>query len=600
MTEVTCLRLAPVPKRLTRREGVFRMPGQAYTYLYAEDPGLLLPAARKTGLGWPVTASPKGPKDQIGLVIRLDEAAGISAQGYKLAVGPKRIEIESSTPVGAFYGACTLAQILRQSEDAIPCLAISDWPDLPARGVMLDISRDKVPTMETLYHLVDLLSDWKINQLQLYTEHTFAYLAHPMVWEKASPITGEEIMALDEYCRSHFVELVPNQNSFGHMERWLKHDRYRPLAEAPNGCDTEWGHMSHPFSLCATDRRSIRFLAGLYDELLPHFSSRLFNVGCDETIDLGRGRSRKACEERGTGRVYLDFLLDIYRLVTDRGRRMQFWGDIITGYPELIPELPKDMIALEWGYKFDHPFAERCARFSEAQVPFYVCPGASGWNSIVGRAENAVGNIANAAKNGLAQGTAGLLVTEWGDNGHWQPLSVGYLGLMVGAMASWNVKADLTRGLAENLSLHAFQDLTGKTGQAFYDLGNLYLAFAKRTGNSSVPWQMLFSPIDDTAVVDGVRLSEFGDMERRLREIRAAVRGEKTTAPDADIVRAELAHVIATCQLSALIGKMKLGTPAPEDLPQRINEVKRSHEEAWLLRNRPGGLSDSVARMKAG
>ena len=114
MTDVTCLRLAPVPKRFTRREGMLKMPAQAYTYLYAEDPGLLLPAARKTGLGWPVTASPKAPKEQIGLVIRLDEAGDIAAEGYKLAVGPEQVEIKSSTPAGAFYGACTLAQILRQ------------------------------------------------------------------------------------------------------------------------------------------------------------------------------------------------------------------------------------------------------------------------------------------------------------------------------------------------------------------------------------------------------------------------------------------------------------------------------------------------------
>jgi hypothetical protein len=34
---------------------------------------------------------------------------------------------------------------------------------------MLDVSRDRVPTMATLFHLVDLLAEWKINQLQLYT-----------------------------------------------------------------------------------------------------------------------------------------------------------------------------------------------------------------------------------------------------------------------------------------------------------------------------------------------------------------------------------------------------------------------------------------------
>src|SRR6185369_4793545 len=100
---------------------------------------------------------------------------------------------------------------------------------------MLDISRDKVPTMKTLYELVDLLASWKINQLQLYTEHTFAYRNHEDVWKKASPMTAEEIRDLDEYCAERFIDLVPNQNSFGHMERWFEHPEYLQLAEAPNG-----------------------------------------------------------------------------------------------------------------------------------------------------------------------------------------------------------------------------------------------------------------------------------------------------------------------------------------------------------------------------
>src|SRR5207342_333696 len=110
-----------------------------------------------------------------------------------------------------------------------------DWPDFAVRGVMLDISRDKVPTMATLYEMVNLFASLKINQLQLYTEHTFAYSQHEEVWRNASPMTAEEIQFLDQYCKQRFIELVPNQNSFGHMERWLKHEKYRHLAESPDG-----------------------------------------------------------------------------------------------------------------------------------------------------------------------------------------------------------------------------------------------------------------------------------------------------------------------------------------------------------------------------
>lgn len=49
---------------------------------------------------------------------------------------------------------------------------------------------------------------------------------------------------------------------------------------------------------------------------------------------------------------------------------MQFWGDIVQHHPELIPEIPKDVIVLEWGYESDHPFAYRCKKIKETGIPF--------------------------------------------------------------------------------------------------------------------------------------------------------------------------------------------------------------------------------------
>ena len=105
------------------------------------------------------------------------------------------------------------------------------------RAYMLDISRDRVPTMETLKLIVDILARYRYNQLQLYTEHTFQYEGHEEVWEDSSPMTPREIAKLQAYCQVQGVELVPNQNSFGHMERWLVHPKYNSLARFPKGGD---------------------------------------------------------------------------------------------------------------------------------------------------------------------------------------------------------------------------------------------------------------------------------------------------------------------------------------------------------------------------
>ncbi|HEY3702419.1 MAG TPA: glycoside hydrolase family 20 zincin-like fold domain-containing protein, partial [Acidimicrobiales bacterium] len=161
--------------------------------------------------------------------------SSLPAQGYELRIDAEAVHLDAGDDAGVFYGDATLDQLAHLHGGHLPVGTIRDWPDFPVRGVMLDISRDKVPTMETLETLVDRLASWKVNQVQLYFEHTFAYRDHEEVWRRASPLSAEEVRQLDAFCRARHVELVPNQNCLGHMGRWLAHERYRPLAIAPDG-----------------------------------------------------------------------------------------------------------------------------------------------------------------------------------------------------------------------------------------------------------------------------------------------------------------------------------------------------------------------------
>jgi hypothetical protein len=157
--------------------------------------------------------------------------------------------------------------------------------------------------------------------------------------------------------------------------------------------------MSSRRSLSPTEKGSIELMKELYAELLPNFTSPYFNIGCDETVELGVGKSKQMCEEIGKGQVYLNFLTQLKSEVDKYNLRVQFWGDIILHHPELIPELPKDMIALIWGYDEHYPFDKNCAKFKAAGLDYYVCPGTSSWMTIIGRNKNAFGNLQNDAIN---------------------------------------------------------------------------------------------------------------------------------------------------------------------------------------------------------
>jgi len=537
--------------------------------------------------------------------VRTGAASGLGPEGYRLTAGDARVVIESGGPAGAFYARATLAQLCRlhESAGAIPGLFIEDRPDLAYRGVMLDVSRDRVPTIATLHRLVDELSSWKVNVLQLYTEHTFAYPGHADVWKDASPLTAVEIQDLDAYCRERFVELVPNQNSFGHMERWLRVPAYAPLAEmaAPDG---------ETMSLCPVDPRAVDFLAGLYDALLPSFSSRRLNVGCDETVDLGKGRSRDAVEARGKGVVYLEFLEKIHALVAARGRTMQFWGDIILEHPELISRLPKDAVALNWGYEADHPFDPEGARFSAAGIEHHVCPGTSSWLSLTGRTTNAVANIAAAASAAAAHRATGMLVTDWGDYGHHQPLPISYPGLAYGAACMWGRAANESLDLGAALDTHVFRDPTGILGHALCALGDVHRETGATPKNATVAALLLLFPertIGEGRLA-GVTAEGLAQAAARAEEIVAPIPDSRPRRDDADLLRAEIQLASGLFRHACRLGIARLATAAgtvagissserralASDLDRLIVEFRR----LWRTRSREGGLEDSAGRLE--
>jgi hypothetical protein len=474
----------------------------------------------------------------------------------------------------------------------IPAGEILDWPDFPVRGVMLDASRNKVPSMQTLYSLVDLLSGMKINHLQLYTEHTFAYSAHRDVWAEASPMTAEEVLLLDSYCRERLIELTPNQNSFGHLQSWLRLPRYRELAECPEGFEWPWGGRSEePFSLDPSNPGSLKLLEGLFDELLPNFESTLFNVGCDETVDLGQGKNRQLCEKVGRGRVYLDFLLKIHKLVSERGRTMLYWGDIIMEHPDLVPELPADAIALEWGYEAGHPFDEHGAKLRASGVPWWVCPGTSSWNSFAGRTENCLANLRAAARAGLAHGATGFLNTDWGDNGHWQFLPVSYLGLAAGASISWH-HAGRETDFARELDAHVFLDRAGVMGGLARDLGNAYTRTGLRIHNESALFQVLRYP-DRTSPPEGLTPAALAETRRWIESVAARLDGARMDLADASLIRDEYS---LTVRLMLLACDRAAGRSTTREM---LADIIGEFRGLWLARNRIGGLSDSVRRLEA-
>lgn len=516
----------------------------------------------------------------------------LPADGYELSInGDGRVAIAAADDAGEFYARATLDQL-----DALgdrPVGVIRDWPDLAVRGVMLDCSRDKVPTLPTLFDLIDRLASWKINHVELYLEHTFAYADHEIVWRDASPFTATEIAELDEFCRARHVELTPNQNCLGHMRRWLGHDRYRDLALSP---PPGMPARPVPTTIDPTNPASLAFVRGLLTELLEAFSSRRVHVGLDEPWELG--------DERFDD--YLHWLRALRDLPELADREMLVWGDILAGHTERVRQIPDGVTTCEWGYEASHPFAARTATYAEADKPFWVAPGTSAWCTLVGRVTNMVANVASAVDAAAEHGGVGLLTTDWGDLGHLQYLPVSDPGFAYAAAMGWCRDTNRDLDLAAALSVHCYDDPSGQFADALLALGDVHRCVTPQAPNISTLMAPLYWPQLHLGrgFLDGFDIDGLDQVDEIVARAQRAIGAATPRRTDAELLTAELTNAAALVGLIASDERARLGVDgtlpavAAADratLAEELRPLIARHRELWLARNRPGGLDDSAA-----
>lgn len=535
-----------------------------------------------------------------------------TAGAYRVTITPKGTALEAADEAGLFYAEQTLKQIDQQFPKGRPCLTIEDWPDYPVRGFYHDVTRGKVPTLETLRELANQCAHYKLNQLQLYIEHTYAFKKHPEVWQGADPLTADEIRELDDHCAALHIDLVPSFSTFGHFYTWIHH-KFPELNELERDVSQEpecwWDRMAH-YTLDCRNPKSLRLVKEIIREVRPLFRSRYFNICADETFDLGKGRNKAEAERVGVGRLYVDFLKAIMAEVKKVKAIPMFWGDVIGAHPELINEIPAEAIALDWDYspKVGH---SKASLMRKSGRRFYVCPGITGWNNWIPDYANAAKNIGRFARYGQQEGASGLLNTDWGDFGHIQTLGSSLPGMVFGACVSWGTKHNYA-SIRSLISTKVWGDRSGRL------LGILEDAVSSRKAS----WQIVafaheprFYGMPDTwidaktGLPDGLMASPPAKHRRALQRIRTL---QKQALPliralPCPLLAAELKvglqGLIAMEEYYLVVRTKALGQTCnlvkPTQATRHLRELAKGLEAVWLRRNKRSELDRILAVLEA-
>ena len=584
----------PTPRKISETGNSFILP-QELRFFCSDD------SLSKGNVPWSgkLPLKQAGSIEEANLVIQ-KESLG-HPEAYYLKLENDQIILKAEDPAGVFRGLSKVFQAFqfREAGTQIPGFVIEDAPSLNRRGFMLDISRCKVPTMEELFRLIDLLALIGYNELQLYIEHTFRFQDHETVWKDASPVSPEEVQQIDRYCAERFIELVPNLNSFGHFERWLCHAPYKHMAECPDGFVREEPYIKRDHgTTLKPNQDSLDFIDSLYAEYLPNFSSKSFNVGLDEPWELGQGWSKQEVEKTSKGAVYLRHLEGIRRLVEKHGKNMQFWSDVLLEDPENARLLDKHASPIIWGYEPSHPYEEQAKAIAECGLKFCLAPGNATWKSFTGRWTIAQQNIEIASKQASKHGADGILLTSWGDCGNHQPWPTIYSGILHGAQMSWNGKSLEEDQLGLAIDRLVYDSPKAELGRKILELGKLDQVMNTYVPNSSLHWTLLFGAKEERFMkflnkhATHEKLSAgLEHLDHCLKEFSAL-----SETPSNSLSLREINLGIKMTEFSLKRGLSMLeGKPYSENNPQ---EMVKEFEDLWVQRARLGGLKEASGYLR--
>jgi len=416
--------------------------------------------------------------------------ATMSNEGYVLTWDNNTLFDIAATGAGVFYGVQTIKQLIQRQEDGVILsnATVRDWPAMRYRAQDDDLSRGPFPTLAYQKRQIRTFAAYKLNIYSPYFENNLQYASEPLPAPPGGAMSSEEVRELVAYARQYHVNVLPQQEAFGHLHHVLLYDLYSQLAEIPHGT-----------VLSPAQAGSLQLIQRWSSEVADAFPSPFLHIGADETDDLGMGQTKEAVARNGLGRVYIDFVKEIHEALLPLHKRLLFWGDVAMNSPELVKELPKDLIAVPWQYSMPENTAEGFGRwikpFVDAGLETWVAPSAARGNRIDADDENNLRTIQAFVADGQKLGATGMFNTVWDDGGEGL-FEQDWYSVLFGAAACWQSgRSDISR-FQRSYGQVFHGDSSGNIDQAMTELMQAHkvLSGAGLSATNTLFWEDPWSP----------------------------------------------------------------------------------------------------------
>ena len=390
------------------------------------------------------------------------EELSLLMDGERLTVEAPDI---SAAARGLFLAACAL-------RDGRNVPELHQRRHIASCGMMLDMSRGGVMTVEAVKGMIDAHAALGLNLMMLYTEDTYTVPEAPYLGYLRGRYTEKELREMDDYAAESGVELVPCVQTLAHLEQFLQWDVNRDIKD--NDC-----------VLMIDEPKTYAWIRAALTALRRCFRTNRIHIGMDEAHGVGLGeyyQKHGAVNRFELLNRHLNRVVDICK---ELGFKPIMWSDMFyrlgsknNDYYDTDAVVPESAIAqipdvalCYWDYYHtdEQFYAGMLEGHRKMGKEVVFAGGIWTWSGILPHVRKTNATMYPALRACLKAGIGTVLATSWGDDGCETDYRLALNQLPIYSEHVW-MGEDCTRAEVERMG----ERLTGLSETCFNAMGAFY------------------------------------------------------------------------------------------------------------------------------
>ena len=266
----------------------------------------------------------------------------------KVSKEGKNINVTYANDSQLFRSVLLSAELINDDVDKEIC----EEEQFERKGVMIDLSRAGVMTVDALKNYMEYMALFGLNALMLYMEDVYEVEELPYFGYMRGRYSKEELKEIDRYGLLYGIEVIPCIQTLGHFEQYLKWKETKDFSDCAN-------------VIMPGTKESLEFVDKLLSTLSECFTTRLIHIGMDEAWNMGRGKYLKKYGFENGAKLFCDHLTKVKDLTEKYNFKPMIWSDMYfrisspeekyyvddVEFSDFVKELvPKDVMLTYWDY----------------------------------------------------------------------------------------------------------------------------------------------------------------------------------------------------------------------------------------------------------